>query len=445
MAARMIELNADKDRIGGELDALCEAAAKDKRVFTEQEQTKADELEASLELVMATIKHEQLRLERERGSKRDEDTGRRSNASSQAEGANPWGDISDPNDEGAFLQAFGSFLQAVATAKIKGDVDPRLLPKAAASGMNTSVPSEGGALVRTDFSTRLLERAEEQAVLLPKCSRIPIGEGFDGLEAPYIDETSRATGSRWGGVQVFRRAEADTVNATKPKVGTLEIRLEDLMGIAYATGRSLQDAPALAALIMKSFASEFAFKVDDEIFRGTGVGQMLGIYPGGVAGPYVAVQAAEGGQTVDTVNAANVQKMFAHMPTRLMPGAEWLIGNEVWPQLFAMNQANMPVFMPGTSMANAPYGMLLGRPITPIEQASAIGDVGDVSLVNLGEYLVIEKGGIQTAESMHVRFIYDEMTFRFIYRINGKPSWKTKLTPYKGAFDLSPFVGLAAR
>jgi HK97 family phage major capsid protein len=101
--------------------------------------------------------------------------------------------------------------------------------------------------------------------------------------------------------------------------------------------------------------------------------------------------------------------------------------------------------MPGTTLANAPYGMLLGRELVVIEQASAIGDLGDITLANLGEYLIIEKGGLQTAESMHVRFLFDEMTFRFIYRINGKPAWKTKLTPYKGAFDLSPFVGLEAR
>jgi HK97 family phage major capsid protein len=218
-----------------------------------------------------------------------------------------------------------------------------------------------------------------------------------------------------------------------------------MMGIAYATGRSLSDAPALGTLIENSFASEFSFKIDDEIFRGTGGGQCLGLYPGGNLGSATVQQAKEGGQAVDTVVAANVQKMFAHIPPRLLTGAVWIIGNEVWPQLFGMNQANMPVFMPGISMANAPYGTLLGRPIVPIEQASAIGDLGDITFANLAEYLIIEKGGLQTAQSMHVRFLYDEMTFRFIYRINGKPAWKSALTPYKGAFTLSPFVGLEAR
>jgi hypothetical protein len=49
------------------------------------------------------------------------------------------------------------------------------------------------------------------------------------------------------------------------------------------------------------------------------------------------------------------------------------------------------------------------------------------------------------AWSMHCRFLYDENTFRITWRVIGTPAWKAKLTPFKGAADLSPFVTLAAR
>jgi len=451
MSARIHELKARLAELKGSLNELLSPADKEKRPLKEDESQKADAFETELDQVVATLKHEERRLLREREDAPTSEApaeGPKQTATAAREGKNPWGEISGQTEQErnqSYTASFGAFLAAVAMVAMPGGrVDPRLI-QGAATGMNTAVASEGGFLVRSDFSTRLLDRAREEAQLLPKCSRVPIGEGFDGLEAPYIDETSRATGSRWGGVQVYRRAEADTVTNKQPKLGLLEIRLEDMMGVAYATGRSLQDAPALGTLIENSFASEFSFKIDDEIFRGTGVGQCLGLYPAGVLGSATVSQAAEGGQAVDTVVAGNVQKMFARVPARLIRGAEWFIGNEVWPQLFAMNQANMPIFMPGISLANAPYGMLLGRPISPIEQASAIGDIGDITLANLGEYLIIEKGGVESAQSMHVRFLYDEMTFRFVYRINGRPAWKTTLTPYKGAFTLSPFVGLAAR
>jgi hypothetical protein len=46
---------------------------------------------------------------------------------------------------------------------------------------------------------------------------------------------------------------------------------------------------------------------------------------------------------------------------------------------------------------------------------------------------------------MHVRFIYDEMTFKWSYDINGQSIVKQPITPYKGTNTLSPFVTTAAR
>jgi HK97 family phage major capsid protein len=149
--------------------------------------------------------------------------------------------------------------------------------QAAATGASSGVPESGGVLVRNEWSTALLERVQEQAHLAPQCFGLPIGDGNDGLEAPFVDETSRASGSRWGGVQVYRAAEAATVTAAQPKLGKFELRLEDLMALFYGTTRVIRDATLLEALAMKAFSSEFAFKLDDEIVRGTGAGQCLGI------------------------------------------------------------------------------------------------------------------------------------------------------------------------
>ena len=63
----------------------------------------------------------------------------------------------------------------------------------------------------------------------------------------------------------------------------------------------------------------------------------------------------------------------------------------------------------------------------------------------MSQYYLATKGGIQAAQSIHVRFIYDESVFRFVYRIDGQPAWSSALTPFKGSNTVSPFVGLAAR
>ena len=335
--------------------------------------------------------------------------------------------------------------------------DPRLTikpgaPSAAASGLNTSVGAEGGFLVRTDFSGALLARAMEDSVLAQRCTSIDIGEGSDGIELPYFDETSRATGSRWGGVQVYRRAEADTVSASKPKLGLLEIRLEDLMGICYTTDRAMRDATSLGQIIQKAFASEFSFRVDDEIIRGTGAGQCLGL----LNSPALVSVAKETSQVADTFVAENAIKMRARLRARNRPTSVWLYNQELETQFPQMNikiknvagsenVGGFGVYVQAGGLAGAQFDTLFGRPMIPIEQAEGIGDKGDILLADLGEYLLIRKGALETAESIHVRFLYGENTFRFTYRINGAPAWKTSLTPYKGSATQSPFITLDAR
>lgn len=456
---RIPQLEADQKEHKGQVRDILAAASKDKRVLTEDERANLDKLTAQLEQIEATLKYERQSLEWDRTQAvaidrpMGEDIGsKHPRASAQRLGGakNPWGDCS--SDRG-LQQAFGTYLQAVAVAAKGGPIDPRLsmAPQAAASGLNSSVGSEGGFLVRTDFSTALLDRAMEESVLANRCTTIDIGEGSDGIELPYIDETSRATGSRWGGVQVYRRAEADTVTASKPKFGLLEIRLEDLMGICYTTDRAMRDATSLGQIIQRAFASEFSFKLDDEIIRGTGAGQCTGLLN---SAALVSV-AKEGSQVNDTLVAENVVNMRARLRARNRANSAWFINQELETQLPFMvvkiknvagaeNVGGAPIYMPAGGLSGSQFDTLFGRPIVPAEQCSAIGDKGDVFLLDLGEYLLIRKGAMETAESIHVRFLYGENTFRFTYRVNGAPAWKTALTPYKGVTQ-SPYITLDAR
>jgi hypothetical protein len=46
---------------------------------------------------------------------------------------------------------------------------------------------------------------------------------------------------------------------------------------------------------------------------------------------------------------------------------------------------------------------------------------------------------------MHVKFLTDELAFRWVYRINGQPVWRTSLTPFKGSSAMSPYITLDTR
>lgn len=336
--------------------------------------------------------------------------------------------------------SFGEQLMAAYRAAMPGGkVDERLSTRAA-SGLNETTPSDGGFLVQQDFVTELLKRTYETGILASKVKKIPISTNANGMKINAIDEDSRANGSRWGGVQTYWEGEADEITASKPKFRQMELSLKKLTGLCYATDELLQDAAALEAVIRQAFAEEFGFKIDDAILSGSGEGEPLGILNSGA----IVTVAKEASQT-DTITVENLIKMWNRLWSRSRANAVWYINQELEPYLYTLKIGDKPVYIPAGGLSEKPYGTLFGRPVVPIEQCSATGEVGDIILADIGQYLLIDKGGIKSASSIHVRFLYDENVFRFIYRVDGKPIWTKPLTPYKGSATVSPFVTLAKR
>jgi HK97 family phage major capsid protein len=261
-----------------------------------------------------------------------------------------------------------------------------------------------------------------------------------------IAETSRVRGSRWGGVRVYWLEEAGDKTASAPKFRKMELELKKIAGLCYATDELLEDATALGSIISQAFPEEFAWEFDDAIIRGNGAGQPLGI----LNSPALVTVAAQGGQPVDTIVYENIVNMWTRMIASSRGNAAWYINQDIEPQLFTMalvvGAGGVPVYLPANGAAGAPYGTLMGRPVLPIEQASTLGNVGDIMLLDLSQYLWIDKGGIKTNDSIHVRFTNDETVFRFVARVDGQPLWNSPLTPATGSANtLSPFVTLAAR
>ncbi|MBW2060935.1 MAG: phage major capsid protein [Deltaproteobacteria bacterium] len=340
---------------------------------------------------------------------------------------------------------FGEQLMAVVKAgKPGGAVDPRLTTKAA-SGLGENVPSDGGFLIQEGFVSELLRRTYETGVIAARCRRIPISSNSNALKINTVAETSRANGSRWGGVEAFWAGEADEYTASKPKFRQMRLELGKLTGLCYATDELLDDATALEAVIRLAFSEEFGFKIDDAIIHGLGSDQPLGI----MNSDCLITVDAESEQGANTVEFKNIVNMWARMWGRSRPNAVWLINQDIEPQLYTMTmtvgQGGVAVYLPTGGLNDSPYSQLLGRPVIPVEYCESLGSKGDIILADFSQYLLVDKGGVDSARSIHVRFVYDETTFRFTYRLDGQTIWEAPLTPHKGGSTLSPFVTLAAR
>jgi HK97 family phage major capsid protein len=282
--------------------------------------------------------------------------------------------------------------------------------------------------------------------VVSRVRRVPISTNANSIKLPAVDETSRVDGSRWGGVRAYWANEADTVTASRPKFRTIDLTLEKLMAIGYATEELLQDASALESVMMQAFAEEMSFKAEDAIINGDGSGKPLGVLNSGA----VVSVAAESGQAVSTVVTQNILNMWSRLPIRARRSAVWYINQDVEKQLYALTLGSGTAVVllytpPGVNGNNSPYGLLMGRPVIPVEYCATLGTAGDIILMDPQSYVMADKGGVAAAQSMHVRFLYDEMTFRFTYRLDGQPIWRTALTPFKGANTLSPYITLAAR
>lgn len=419
-----------KEQLRNKLDmqaALVKTAIDENRAMTEDEQVVYNTMITEIEALEVTIKAQEELEKREAEMKKPANGGLIIPA--QAKSDTPK------------FRTLGEFLGAVKDASDPfGTVDNRLMPMMKnATGMNEQVNSEGGFVVETTYVKELMQRAYDKAPIANRARKFPLGSNSNRIKIPGVDENSRANGSRLGGVHAFWTGEAQTVPATKPAFRNIELELEKLMALCYVTDELLQDSTALDTFIRMAFEEEMAFKLDDAILNGTGAGMPLGIMNSGA----LVTVAKEGTQAANTILHANITKMWNRLWGRNRASAAWFINQDVEPQL--QDMLHSAGIMSSYAREYVERGTILGRPVVPVEQASTLGTAGDIVLADMSQYFMIEKGGIDAQVSMHVRFLYDEQIFRFIYRADGQPAWIAPLSPYKGSTTYSPFVTLATR
>lgn len=342
------------------------------------------------------------------------------------------------------FKSLGEQLQSIAKSSGRGYMDPRLV-EMKQTGMSEGVPADGGFLVQEDFASEMLKLVFAEGEIMSRVKRMPISANSNSLRANYLDEGSRADGSRWGGVLAYWKAEGATKVASNPTFGQILLELNKLIGLCYATDELLQDAVALESIISWAFQMEFTYQVEAAIINGTGAGQPLGI----VNAPAFIAIAEEVGQPADTIVSENIVNMWSRMFAPLRKNGVWLINQDCEPQLHSMYVAvgatGVPVYLPAGGLSGAPYATLYGRPVIPVEHCQTVGTVGDIIFADLSQYWLIDKGTMQKATSIHVQFVTDETCFRFVYRVDGQPSWPGTLTPANSAVTLSPFIGIESR
>ena len=355
------------------------------------------------------------------------------------------------------FRSLGEFASAVHNAcTLNATVDSRLV-RNDASGANETTGADGGYLVPPDYAAGVIDLIQEQSILLPQARRVTIA-GNRLIEA-YLVESKRDDGHRHGGVLAYWKGEAQQYKASKPTFGERTTQLDKLTAICPVTEELLMDEPAIESTLDTKVAQEFAWKADAAIFGGSGSGSMpLGMVVPTTNAALVTVD-KESGQAAGTVNVQNILKMWNRMPAQCRANAKWYINQDLELQLMQLMMGTDtvatsdsgvtvsfggPLWLPAGAYGNE-NGKLLGRDVIPLEQAAAVGAVGDIAFLDATQYLIVERAGINKQTSRHMYFDTDEVAFKFSWRVGGRPDWMTAITGANSTIARSPYVALAAR
>src|SRR5207245_10018029 len=127
--------------------------------------------------------------------------------------------------------------------------------------------------------------------------------------------------------------------------------------------------------------------------------------------------------TASTVNYVDIATLSA----KLLPGsinrAVWVISPTVIPQLLQLQDgANRAIFISiDQGAVKPPIWKLLGLPVQITEMVPPLGTKGDVMLIDCSNYVIGDRMALEVAASEHVNFLKNQMTWRFVQRVDGQP------------------------
>ncbi len=351
----------------------------------------------------------------------------------------------NPTTTNGPFESMGDQVRAIIRAGTPGgEVDRRLYEVRAATGLSEGVGSDGGFLLQADFSYDLIRGAFDTGFLASKTTKFTVGENKNRLELPAIDETSRAVGSRWGGIRLYHVAEADEKTASQPKFRKLELNLNKLVGVVYITDELSWDVSNLEQILRQGLAEEYGYMLDDIALNGTGAGQGLGV----LNSASLVTESKEAGQAAATLVWDNIRKMWSRLLPKCRKNAIWAVGidveKELWNLSLSVGTGGSTIFQPATGASGEMYNTLMGRPVIPMEQMAALGTVGDCVLMD-PSWIVMADKSMKTDISIHCRFIYDEQILRMVYRYDLQPILASAITPASGGDTLSSHVALETR
>ena len=390
-----------------EARALHVKAQGENRSFTDEENTKYNDLMADITNRKAEIKRQEDLQELEMNSKATDDP---------------------EKTEHEWRGGIAEFMRTVLT----NSHDPRL-QEARQQAMGVGVM--GGFMVPTQWSSTIRQLQPQDAVVRPRATVLPPGDPPDAaISFPALNQV----GARgvYSGVTVQWIGEG----AAKPEstFRLLEVTLTPNEVAAYIplTDKLLRNSATASTLATTLLRRAIIAAEDVAFLSGAGAGQPLGIinHPGTIQVPRTGFpSAAPGDNYVDLITM--YQSVIKDGPL------VWIYSPSMLVELMTMTDVNGNLIWTTSAREGEP-NRILGIPAIENERNPVMGQPGDLLLANLQHYMIKDGSGIFVSASEHVRFLNNQTVIKAFFNVDGQPWLTAPLTLEDGVTQRSPFVQL---
>ena len=301
------------------------------------------------------------------------------------------------------------------------------------------VGADGGFLVPPSISTTIDNSLRQPESIYGLIDPMPIES--NAIKAPYDDNQP------WGGgVSAAWTAEGVAAKTSKIAYKNYELSLQKLTAAYEATDEILDDASALGSEIERKVPQAMIHRLNEAIIDGDGVGKPAGI----LQSDFTITTAKVSNQPAKSVVFRNFTGMWTSVMPERRTNALWLYNAGLEKAILEIkdDEGAFMALSPtrGNQLNAMPYDSIFGvRTMPMMSVMKAPGAKGDLLFADFDYYKAISKGGIESAVSIHVKFLESIQTFRFVMRFNGKVPWTKPIAAQYGDHQRSGFAVLAAR
>lgn len=328
---------------------------------------------------------------------------------------------------------------------------------AVSRAMNTtSTGSNGGFLLSTELARFVWDKAREVDGPLARCLFLTTTK--NEFQLPSFDESSRATGSRWGGIRHYWEGDDDAslfANRSDPAVANVPFNPERCIVYSQMSNDLLDDSELAESALSYAAGQEIRFSLVDAMVNGSGIKRPLGVIK---APATVTVSRA----APNAFAVADINTMWSKLYGPCRRNAVWLANDDTLlkiDEVATTPGALSAIYLPQGAYGN-PFPLLKGRPLLPCEQCPALGQPGDLILGDWSQYGLCVRSldgvpdvglsyapmssVIEARSSDQKYFDEDQTAFLWKLRVDGKPMWRKQMTIANGSQTCGPFCILSA-